>query len=269
MCFHTGLASALFVTGFQPFISLLATGTVNPRATGSMLLVVWTAYLVDRLLPQPEDGLGDGTHSAVTVRRSPVLFWSLLVALLGIQLALIWETPRLAIPVAIALTLSMFYSVRIPLLAQRAKDIPYFKGFYLSFASLGTVVAFTPSMLDFLNYRTLVVSAISYVLYFLNFSLFDLKDIEADRLANIKTFAATLGADAMLFGHVTIALAAACGAMVLVDGHLSWPLSALAVFHGVVCLRLRRRPLTPALCAAIDLGYGVILGGGAALIHLS
>jgi 4-hydroxybenzoate polyprenyltransferase len=266
MSFHTGFASALCVSAFQPLLSRVLVGSIDWRATASLYAIVWAAYLLDRLLAQPEDQATVGPHSAAVVRRWSALFWSLLAALGCFELVLLVQTPWLWRSMAVALTVSVLYSVPIPLLRVRAKTVPYFKAVYLPFSSVVTVVAFTPAILDRDPWRSAPWLLVTFVLYVLNYSLFDVKDIEGDRLANIKTLAAALGVGRLVGAQVAIALSVAIGAVTWLGPRLAWPVGGVALFHAGTSLRLLRRPMTPALCGIVDLGYSVILGLGAVLV---
>ena len=72
-CFHSGLASAWFVTGFQPWLAMVVLGHMDPWASASMLFVVWKVYLLDRLTPNAEDQQHSSRDSAVSF-ASPL--WS-------------------------------------------------------------------------------------------------------------------------------------------------------------------------------------------------
>jgi len=267
MSFHTGFASALGVSGFQPLLARVVVGHVDLRATCSLYGAVWMAYLIDRLPSHPEDDVTRVPHSAGAARRFPIVFWSLLVALGCVELVLMIQANWLVPRVALAMAVSMLYSAPIPLLRLRAKTVPYFKAFYLSFASVVTILAFTPDVSSQPSGRTAPLLFASFWLYFLAYSLFDIKDIEGDRLANIKTIAGALGIRGLLRAQVVLALVVAAGISAAVGARLGWPLSAVALFHAGVCLRLFRQPLTPTLCGVIDLGYGAILVVGALFVQ--
>jgi hypothetical protein len=265
MSFHTGFASALGMSAFQPLISRAVVGHVDLRATSSLYAVVWIAYLLDRLPSQPEDAMSVA-HSAGAARRFPIVFGGLLAALGCFELVLLIQAPWLVVPVSIAVAVSVFYSAPIPLFRVRAKAIPYFKGFYLSVTSIVTIVAFTPVVLQQAAPRSALLLFVSCTLYFLNYSLFDIKDIEGDRLANIKTLAGALGVRGFLRAQFVLAIVVAVAVSATLGARSVWPISVVALFHAGVCLRLFRRPLTPTLCGVIDLGYGVILAVGALFV---
>jgi hypothetical protein len=264
--FHIGLASALFVTGFQPFLALRLTGQENPFHTASMLLLVWKLYLLDRALEHPEDASLHEGNAAAFLRRFPRSFSSLFGVLAAGQLALVLLAPELLGAIALSVVVSMFYFVKVPLLAKRAKQLPYFKCFYLSACALVVVGAFTPGMWGCLTARGLTAVCLSFLLFFLNFSLYDIKDVEGDTRANIKTFAAALPLQLFLALHLCLALALAGASLALLQGGAGGVLAAVFVFHAAVSLWLRQRPFSAALCGVIDGGYGLILGAGTWLL---
>ena len=264
--FHIGLASALFVTGFQPLLALRLTGHEHPLHTVSMLLLVWKLYLLDRALEHPEDASLHEGNSAAFLRRFPRSSWSLFGVLAAGQLSLVLLAPELLGAIALSVAVSVFYFVKVPLLGKRAKQLPYFKCFYLSGCALVVVGAFTPGMWSYLTGRGLAALSLSFLLFFLNFSLYDIKDVVGDTRANIKTFAAALPPRLFLTLHLCLALAFAWVSMALLHEGAGEVLAAVFVFHAAVSLWLRRRPFSAALCGVIDGGYGLILGAGTWLL---
>ncbi len=264
--FHLGLASALFVTGFQPLLALRLTGQENPVHTASMLLLVWKLYLLDRALEHPEDASVHEGNSAAFLRRFPRSSWSLFGVLAAGQLGLVLLAPELLGAIALSIAVSAFYFVKVPLLGKRAKQLPYFKCFYLSACALVVVGAFTPGMWRCLTARGLAAISLSFLLFFLNFSLYDIKDIEGDTRANIKTFAAALPPQLFLTLHLCLALALTGVSLALLPGGTGEVLAAVFVFHAAMILWLRHRPFSAALCGVIDGGYGLILGAGTWLL---
>jgi 4-hydroxybenzoate polyprenyltransferase len=266
LSFYTGLASALFVTGFQPFLALQLTGQQHGIYTASMLLLVWKLYLVDRTVQHPEDENPDASSAAGFVRRFRRQCLLLLVVLAAAQLWLIVQEPRLLRSIALSCAVSVFYFAKVPLLGKRAKEIPYFKCFYLSGCALVVVAAFTPGIWRPTTTTGAAALVLSFVLYFLNFSLYDIKDVEADARANIKTLAATLSLARFLDVQLLASLAAFFAALLLLPGATGRVLAAVCGFHAVMSLWLKRHQLTAATCGVIDCGYGLILGIGTLLL---
>jgi hypothetical protein len=266
LSFYTGLASALFVTGFQPFLALQLTGREHGLYTASMLLLVWKLYLVDRTLEHPEDENPDDSNAAGFVHRFRSACLALLAALGGAQIWLIWQEPRLFRAIAVTLAVSVFYFVKVPVLGKRAKEIPYFKCFYLSGSALMIVAAYTPGIGAPTSTSGVAAWTLSFVLYFLNFSLYDIKDVEADARANIKTLAATLPLARFLDLQLWLSLAALGASLWLLPGATGRVLGAVSGFHAFMSFWLKRHQLTAATCGVIDCGYGLILGSGTLLL---
>lgn len=265
LSFNIGLASALFVTSFQPFLAFCVTGRQHALYTASMFLLVWKLYLLDRAIQHPEDASDHEGNAAAFMRRFQLVCWSLF-GLLGLaQLGLIWREPQLVGSIGLAVVVSMFYFVKLPLLGKRAKQLPYFKCFYLSACGLVVAGAFTPGMWHAATTGGAVALACSFLLLFLNFSLYDIKDVEADTRANIKTFAAALPLKSFLALHVAVAASLALASARLMPGAPGAVLAGVAVFHCVMSLWLWRHSFSAAVCGAIDGGYALIVGGGALL----
>jgi hypothetical protein len=266
--FHTGLASALFVVGFQPFLALQLTGRVDVLSTSSMLLLVWKLYLVDRAIQHPEDAHEHEGNAAAFVRRYRLACSGLLLALAAAQAWLVVLRPQLLWSIAASVLVSLCYFTKLPVLGKRAKEIPYFKCFYLTGSSLALVAFFTPGIWRAPSWTGGAALALAFVLYFLNFSLYDIKDLAADARANIKTLAATLPLRHFLNVHVAVALLASLVALLALPGGAGRVLAATCGFHAIMSVWLRRHPLTAATCGVIDCGYGLIIGMGTLLLRV-
>jgi hypothetical protein len=260
--FHSGVASALFVTAFQPFLSLIVTGQIRPRATASMFLFVWLMYLADRLKTNPEDVLDGDGNAAAFARRHPrfmrLLFGGLLVA----QLALVVTEPGLLVPLTLGTLISLLYLVRLPILGRRLKEVSYLKCFYLASAALALVALFTPGLTAVTTPRTAGLLGACFSLYFLNFSLYDIKDLEADRRANIKTLAGALSAPAFLRAQVAASLLTFAVVLWLLPAQSGLVLAGVCLFHAGVSAWLARHPFDGVMCGIVDTGYGAIVALG-------
>lgn len=267
--FHTGLCSTLFVCGFQPFLARLLGGQARPRFSLAMLLFVWMMYLVDRMGDHPEDrehAEHGGGASAAFVTQNRVACRLLLLALCVAQLALIWKEPQLLKSIALSLGFSIFYMVKLPLLGKRVKQLPFVKCFYLAACSLVITASFTPGLASLPLTRLAAPLGVAYVLYFLNYSLYDVKDVEGDTRANIRTFAAAMPLAVFLHGHVALALSTLLVALFTLPHTAAAVFSSVCLFHAGASLWLRRRALGGVTCAVIDSGYGLLMGLGTLLL---
>jgi 4-hydroxybenzoate polyprenyltransferase len=260
--FRSGLVSALFVCGFQPLLALLLTRHVDGWASLAMLTLVWQSYLLDRLRQNPEDALDD-SHPAAFSQRFRVPLLSVVALLAVLTLLLVAQAPRLARPVVLSLFISAFYLVPLPIFGRRAKEVPYFKCFYLSLVCLASTLAFSAGWSHAAPRRLAPALGLTFALYFLNFSLYDVKDVEQDRRAGIKTLAGALPLRLFLRLHIALSLAVALLAIASLPLPHALVLAAVALFHASMSAWLTRSPLTPTLCGLIDTGYAVILGVGA------
>src|SRR5689334_3537502 len=112
VAFHAGVASALFVTAFQPFLALAVTGELRPAWTATFFLFVWMMYLADRLRTNPEDELEADGNAAAFARRHRRTMRGLCAALALAQVLLVLGDPRLLVRLALALAISSVYIVR-------------------------------------------------------------------------------------------------------------------------------------------------------------
>jgi 4-hydroxybenzoate polyprenyltransferase len=260
--FQSGFASALFVCGFQPLLGHLLTGAANSGATVAMLALVWQIYLLDRLQENAEDTADDAEHPAAFARRFRAPLLCLVACLAGLELYLMWATPWLVGAIAISTAASAFYLVPLPFVGKRAKEIPYLKCFYLSGVCIASLLAFTPGWRRAEPALLAKSLSVAFALYFLNFSLYDVKDLEQDRRANIKTLAASVPLPRFLALHIVSAVLVALVAPLALPAPLSLALSAVAAFHALVSAWLTNHRFSSALCGLIDTGYGLITGIG-------
>lgn len=260
--FQSGFASALFVCGFQPLLAHLLTGASNSSATLAMLALVWQIYLVDRLQENAEDASDDLEHPAAFARRFRAPLLALVAGLGGLELYLMWATPWLVGAIAISIATSAFYMLPLPFCGKRAKEVPYLKCFYLSSVCVASLLAFTAGWRGAEGALLAKSSSVAFALYFLNFSLYDVKDVEQDRRANIKTLAARLSLPRFLALHVVGALLVALVATLTLPAPYSFALSAVALFHAAVSAWLMQHRFSSALCGFIDAGYGLITSIG-------
>ncbi|HVY25693.1 MAG TPA: hypothetical protein VHB79_04050 [Polyangiaceae bacterium] len=262
LAFQSGFASALAVCGFQPLLAHLLTGTSSASATLTMLAVVWQIYLFDRLQENAEDARDD-EHPAAFAKKFRAALLCLVAGLAGLELYLAWATPWLFRAIATSIAASAFYIVPLPLWGRRAKDVPYFKCFYLSGVCIVSLLAFSPGWRQAGFALLAKTSSVAFALYFLNFSLYDVKDLEQDKRARIKTLAATVPLARFLSLHIGGALLVALAATLLLPAPHSLVLSTVALFHAAVSAWLKDHRFSPALCGLIDSGYGFIASFGA------
>jgi hypothetical protein len=268
VAFHAGVASALFVTAFQPFLSIAVTGELRPAWTASLFLFVWIMYLADRLRTNPEDELEADGNAAAFARRHRWPMRGLCVGLAVAQVLLVLGDPRLLARLALALAISSVYIVRLPFLRRRVKEIAYLKCFYLAGTALVLVGLFTPHLFAAVGARTIILVGACFSLYFLNFSLYDVKDVEADRRANIKTLAGACSSAVFLRAQLAGALLTLAAVLLLLPPPLGGVLAAVSLFHVWATARLAHHPFDGVMCGIVDGGYGTIVGLGTLVLML-
>jgi hypothetical protein len=266
--FHSGLASALFVSAFQPFIALAVTGAVRPAWTAAMFLFVWTMYLADRLKLHPEDDHEADGNAAAFVRRHQRAVWILFALLVAAQGVLVAVDPALVRPIALATLISLLYLVRLPLVRRRVKEIAYLKCFYLAGTALLLVALFTPGLAGALDGAGGALLAACFSLYFLNFSLFDAKDVEADRRANIRSLAGAVPLGIFLRAQIGASLLTLLAALWLLPPTVGGVLATVCIFHAGASAWLARHPFDGVVCGIVDAGYGAIVGLGTVALML-
>ena len=162
------------------------------------LLPLWLAgalvvYNLDRLKKDPTDNV----NTPERVRWHAMLRrWSWLITALGAAVLVLWPlligNGVLLLLTALALPLSLSYS--FPLMGTRLKEVPVLKTLFAPLVVLTAVLA-PPILFQGLALGTplLLMTAWSWALLLFNMVLCDLRDIEGDRAAGIKSLPVLLG----------------------------------------------------------------------------
>lgn len=262
--FHSGLASAAFVTSLHVFLTPFGQ-LPSARAMLCTMAFVWMMYVLDRLKPQPEDAGAGDESAAGFVKRRRGTFSLLVAALVLVQAACAAAQPRFAVALAASFLASIFYLVPLPWIGKRTKDLPYAKTLHNMLA-----MVFIPAAVIWADaavpWSTLVWAApVPVLLGGINNVLYDLKDIEADRRAGIRTFAVALGPRRLIAGAGAVLAATTTLALLSLPPPLMLVSACLAAFYGAVLWALRARPFDAGFAAAVDAGHAVITFGALVL----
>jgi 4-hydroxybenzoate polyprenyltransferase len=192
------------------------------------LLPLWLAgalvvYNLDRLKRDPSDDV----NTPERVRLHEVLRgWSRLLAVAGAAVLVLWPlvlgNAALFAMICVALAVSLSYS--FPLMGSRLKEVPVLKTLFAPLMVLAAVLA-PPILFQRLavDPPLLLVAGWSWALLLFNMLLCDLRDIDGDRLAGIKSLPVLLGARGTR--GLLWALIAAGSACAVMHG---WPILAAA-----------------------------------------
>jgi len=187
--FHIVVAGTCSIIG--AYLSIALTGRVDPLAVVALWLCAWFSYTFDRYVVHPEDrsDASEVLNLAGYVRRNRQLFAALLGAALLAQIGLVILQPRLLWGLAWGDLLGIAYVVRLPFLPSRLKTVPYLKVAYVPGAIVSTMlvlIGYPPA-----NVAEYAIVAGVITVLSLSTLICDFKDIDADRLAGIKTIANT------------------------------------------------------------------------------
>ncbi len=220
----------------------------GPSTLAALALCVWFVYTLDRFVVHPEDQAGAGVdiHVARYIRRHQLLFAALLVAAVATQIALVVATPRLFWGLAWGDLLGATYILQFPYLPCRLKSVPYLKAVYVPAVAISTMLLLIGKQPTSLAQWVIVAGV--FVVFVLNTTICDVKDIEADRSAGIRTIVNRFQLTRVLCTVQAIALAALTGVLVLAwhDPH-SWAIALTLVGFAAVVSRLHVQPLPGVL----------------------
>jgi 4-hydroxybenzoate polyprenyltransferase len=212
-------------------------------------------YLVDRLKPSPEDRASGGTSAGSFVHARLRTFAALLAATLATLIVCCVLRPSLLIAIAISLAISLPYVLPIPGLGRRVKELPGCKPLYLGL--LTTTITSSFAWLDGGRPTPIGVFAVAATML-VNAALCDLKDVDADRRAGLRSLASVLGRWFFVVLHA-INLATAVLVWLVAEPEVAFLVTLLATYYALVVWVARRRPFDTRMAAAIDTGTAVLL----------
>lgn len=258
--FQSGLSSALSVGSVMPMLALAAGRPLLSLSLLSYLLFLWTMYLLDRALPAPEDIHQASDGAAAHLRRHRRSYQQLCGSLLLAQLVCCVAEPRLLLALGASLVLSLGYLLPVPGLGCRIKQIPCAKPLYLSAVILCMPWLFLGKW-PLLGVE-LVASLCLFLVFLVNLSLYDLKDLEGDAEAGIVSWAAALSLPGLLRLNAALLTLTAALALLLLPAQVAlWVLSVCAVY-ALGLLLLRRLQFGALWASGLDGAHaGVVLAG--------
>ena len=263
--FQSGLSSALLVGSCMPLLALSSGLPAWTPACAAYLLFLWAMYLWDRLGSRPEDAVQPADGAGAHVHRHARSYRTLLALLLVLLAWRVLREPPLALALGASLLLSAGYLLPLPGLGRRIKELPFAKTPYLA----GVVVLMPGFWLQAppsgaAGWAMLLALA---SLCAANFMIFDLKDVDSDCRAGIRTLANRLPLPVLL--RVAAAPVALAAVMALVlPPPLAAVLLALCGAYALSLHRLGRHRLDARLSSSIDLAHAALALVGCALVTL-
>ncbi len=243
--FHLVIATACTAQG--AYLGTAITGKVDLSALAALWLCAWFVYTLDRFVVHPEDQAGAATdlHVLRYARRHRRLFWGLLIAAVLAQGVLGAFTPRLTVGLVWGDLLGSAYILQFPGLPFRLKRVPYFKVVYVPVVAVSTELLLVGQWHLSVAQGAAVVGVL--MICVLNTAVCDIKDIDADRTAGIRTLANTWGrADVLRAAQlVAICVALALSGLARMDFHVIATAVTLLVLAAVMGV-LRVRAQVPA-----------------------
>ena len=191
------------------FISLVFEGRCDALSLAVVWILTWQIYTLDRVIKQPEDKLTQrrSVEELVFMQKRAKLFKALLVASMIAELVLFAFRPFATIGVVLGIGGGLMYSLKIPLIGVRVKQIPMIKSVYVPAILVGYCFL-TPWVFPS-TAEHWVILALLLVAFGINVSLFDLRDAGRDKSAGIITVANFLGEKGLLIGLWPLSLVAA------------------------------------------------------------
>jgi len=252
---HCGLLGSASLAGTLCATSWLLHGRLDAVAVLAYGSLMWLMNLGDRLVRHPEDAGDGGTTPALLVLRHRRLFGGVCGLLAALLFALVLARPWLLASIVFSGTLCTFYFVRLPGLGRRIKELSLAKPLVVPLLMLCMQLAFCGGLPP-PTPRTGAVCLVLLLQFHAGLVLYDLKDLEQDVAAGIRSLASRLTRAAFLRLE-----AAVLGLAVLLAAPLPPPMGpglaggcALAL-AGVP--RLRRAAFGPGACIYFDGVFGL------------
>lgn len=221
------------------YISCMAQGLpFDPVAAALMMLVTFSVYNLNRKTDEDEDAINHAERYAFTKEYGTTLFRSAVGAYIVALCLSILQGPGSLLITAIPLVAGVVYSV--PLFPagfgfRRLKEVPIMKSLLVAFSW-----AVPPVLLPVCHAAapadtiTVIVGVFLFIQAFTNTVVFDMRDVEGDIAAGVKTIPAILGIrrTLLLFAGVNLVL----GAVLVLTGTslLGSCTTALALVAGVI-----------------------------------
>jgi len=247
--------SSIFVgaTGFfQTFTGYILIGmTPNVQICIAVFLITFSTYSLNKLTDMAEDSVNMPERiNFIGGRKRLILFSSLGAYLLSIPL--VFLVAPLALPIVfVPLLANLLYSSRLLPGVPRFKDIPVMKNVFVAM-SWAMVCTLLPAVDVFKVPRMMVILVLCFmfVKVFINTSLYDVRDVEGDRKAGVKTIPVLMGTR-----KTTIIQLAINSTLVMILPFLNGEVRSLVIamiLYGYLCIiyfRRRRNPLVLDLFA--------------------
>lgn len=157
----------------------------------SSYLLTFTVYSIDKLSNINEDSISLPERAEFIVRHRKILIYVTIASyIVALTLTFLKNTLALSV-ILFPLCIGLIYSIKIS--NFRLKDIPALKNISiaLSWAVVGT---FLPLAVSFKPFASIVlIFSFIFVKCFINSVLFDVRDIEGDRVNGVRTIPVLLG----------------------------------------------------------------------------
>ena len=241
--------SSIFVgaTGFfQTFMGYILLGaTPNPLICMAVFLITFSTYSLNKLTDMAEDSINVPERiNFIYGRKQFILITALGSYLLSIPL--VFFAAPLAVPIVfVPILANLLYGSKLLPGIPRLKDIPVMKNVIVAI-SWALVCTLLPSV----EISNVPMATILLVLYFMlvkvfiNTILYDIRDVEGDRVAGVKTIPSLLNTP-----RTTMLLLVINSALTGILAFINQPIRSLLmamILYGYFCIiyfRKRRNPL--------------------------
>jgi 4-hydroxybenzoate polyprenyltransferase len=249
IAYYSGTLASLSLAGVMSIFNLLLHESCDKIAVLSFFLHMQLLYFLDRLSGNAEDMNTDVTNPSdyVMKRRKAITF---IMILLGVgQIFLFAIRPSLIFSVVFSGAVGVLYFTRIPFLGFRIKEMVYGKSVVLPLIIVMNFGLFFPVIPD-ITYRSVLLFLSMLIFCHVNVMLYDLKDIDHDRIAGIPTLATKMTKYSFLRFEMVMCLLGSLLAVLL--GNIGIPLLLLYSVMVVFILVLYKHEFDIWICMSID-----------------
>jgi len=200
----------------------------------SLALFLFQIYWLDRSRAHQEDSPDIEQRPAPSsfILKYRLTYYYIIGSTVIVQLLLFINYPRLIIGYVLALLVTVFYALPIPIIEKRIKELPYAKNVYAPAAAVFCMFIFSEHLLSKQNAWLFII--VNFFLLAANSALFDMKDIEGDRLAGLRLFSTSTERITVFISLIIFNFLCAISFSFLLPPIIGVPVTAAFVAQGIV-----------------------------------
>ena len=264
--YHSGFLPSISLAGVLCGLMWILHGRFDFESVLAYCLLMVAMNLADRLANNPEDHGDEDTTPAVLVNRHRRLFIGVQVVSIFGLLALIFHWPWLGVSTVVSAALCTCYFVRIPVIGLRIKQLTLAKPLVVPLLMLAMQLMFSGAWPP-LSEQTVIICLVLLILFHVGLVLYDLKDLDQDSKAGIRTMASRMSLVSFLRLEGVLLMFGIL-LSILLPQPMALAFTATFIMALGAVLVLRHRPFGLGMCVFIDGVIGFFPWIGVAVLSL-